>query len=44
MSTGDSWRERGRALLRDDPAAAETAAPLLAEMGTEERDDKKIEA
>ncbi|MEU5623926.1 hypothetical protein [Streptomyces tendae] len=44
MTTGDSWRERRRALLRDDPAAAETAARLLAEMGTEERDDEEIEA
>ncbi|MCX5558258.1 hypothetical protein [Streptomyces sp. NBC_00038] len=42
--TGDSWRERRRALLRDDPAAAETAARLLDELGTEDRDDEDIEA
>ncbi|WP_432157187.1 hypothetical protein [Streptomyces sp. bgisy153] len=44
MTTGDSWRERRRALLGDDPAAAETAARLLEEMGTEERDDEEVEA
>ncbi|NEC31282.1 hypothetical protein G3I20_32940 [Streptomyces sp. SID8111] len=44
MTTGDSWRERRRALLRDDPAAAETAARLLEDMGTEERDEEEIEA
>ena len=44
MTTGDSWREHRRALLRDDPHASETAARLLAEMGTEERDDEEIEA
>lgn len=41
---GDSWRERRRALLSDDPAAATTAARLLDEMGTEERSDEEIEA
>lgn len=41
---GESWRERRRALLRDDPAAAERAARLLIELGTEERDDAEIEA
>ncbi|MDX2678826.1 hypothetical protein [Streptomyces soliscabiei] len=44
MTTGDSWRAHRRALLRDDPQAAETAARLLEEMGTEERDDDEIEA
>ncbi|MEV7153538.1 hypothetical protein AB0N77_02770 [Streptomyces misionensis] len=44
MTTGDSWRERRRALLGDDPEAAEIAARLLEEMGTEERDDEEIEA
>lgn len=44
MTTGDSWRERRRALLGDDPAAAEIAARLLEEMGTEERDDEEVEA
>jgi hypothetical protein len=44
VTTGDSWREHRRALLRDDPHAAETAARLLEEMGTEERDDEEIEA
>jgi hypothetical protein len=42
--TGDSWRERRRALLGDDPAAADKAARLLDEMGTEDRDDEEIEA
>ncbi|MCX4818712.1 hypothetical protein OG883_02110 [Streptomyces sp. NBC_01142] len=43
--TGDSWRERRRALLAEDPAAAETAAArLLDDMGTEERDEEEIEA
>ncbi|MFF1297590.1 MULTISPECIES: hypothetical protein [unclassified Streptomyces] len=44
MTTGDSWRERRRAVLRDDPRAVETAARLLEEMGTEERDDEEVEA
>ncbi|WP_217140440.1 hypothetical protein [Streptomyces sp. AC627_RSS907] len=44
MTTGDSWRERRRAALRNDPEAAETAARLLEEMGTEVRDDEEIEA
>lgn len=44
MTTGDSWRERRRALLRDDPAAAEAAERLLEDMGTEERDDEEVEA
>ncbi|WP_432057034.1 hypothetical protein [Streptomyces sp. bgisy022] len=44
MTTGDSWRERRRALLRDDPVAAETAARLLDDMGTEERDEEEVEA
>jgi hypothetical protein len=44
VTTGDSWRERRRALLGDDPAAAEIAARLLEEMGTEERDDEEVEA
>ncbi|MEV5724287.1 hypothetical protein AB0N50_00415 [Streptomyces pharetrae] len=43
MTTGDSWRESRRALLRDDPVAAEAAARLLEEMGTEERDDEEVE-
>ncbi|GGZ91256.1 hypothetical protein ACFOOM_04715 [Streptomyces echinoruber] len=42
--TGESWRERRRALLAGDPAAAEAAERLLDEMGTEERDDEEIEA
>lgn len=42
--TGDSWRARRRALLGDDPAAADMAARLLEEMGTEDRDDEEIEA
>ncbi|BFO13726.1 hypothetical protein SHKM778_01140 [Streptomyces sp. KM77-8] len=42
--TGDSWRERRRALLRDDPAEAERAARLLDQLGTEDRDDEEIEA
>lgn len=44
MTTGDGWRERRRAALRNDPGAAETAARLLEEMGTEERNDEEIEA
>ncbi|MGV9288035.1 hypothetical protein [Streptomyces sp. NPDC003719] len=44
MTTGDSWRERRRAALRNDRGAAEAAARLLEEMGTEERDDEEIEA
>ncbi|MFD7463871.1 hypothetical protein [Streptomyces tendae] len=44
MTTGDSWRERRRAALRNDPEAAETAVRLLEEMGAEERDDEEIEA
>ncbi|WP_406726426.1 hypothetical protein WJ438_19715 [Streptomyces sp. GD-15H] len=42
--TGDSWRERRRALFRDDPAEAERIARLLDELGTEDRDDEEIEA
>ncbi|MEW2113830.1 hypothetical protein AB0945_01305 [Streptomyces sp. NPDC005474] len=42
--SGDSWRERRRALLRDDPGAAENTARLLDEMGIEDRDDEEIEA
>lgn len=42
--TGDSWRERRRALLRDDPAEAERAAHLLDRLGTEDRDEEEIEA
>nr|WSY53227.1 hypothetical protein OG999_25935 [Streptomyces sp. NBC_00886] len=42
--TGDSWRERRRALLRDDPGEAERAAHLLNQLGTEDRDDEEIEA
>lgn len=42
--TGDSWRERRRALLRDDPAEAERAARLLDRLGVESRDDEEIEA
>lgn len=41
---GDSWRERRRALLRNDPAGAERAARLLDQLGTEDRDDEEIEA
>ncbi|MEU5089459.1 hypothetical protein [Streptomyces sp. NPDC021356] len=44
MTSGDSWRERRRALLGDDPAAAEHAERLLEAMGTEVRDDDAIEA
>ncbi|WP_367321348.1 hypothetical protein [Streptomyces sp. HUAS ZL42] len=44
MTTGDSWRERRRALLRDDPNAAAAARRLLEEMGTEDREDAEIEA
>ncbi|MGW7304337.1 hypothetical protein ACWGI1_02015 [Streptomyces sp. NPDC054835] len=42
--TSDSWRERRRALLGGDPAAADDAARLLDELGTEDRDDEEIEA
>ncbi|WAX79187.1 hypothetical protein [Streptomyces sp. KMM 9044] len=43
--TGGIWRERGRALLRDDPAGAKRAARLLDELGTGDReDDEEIEA
>ncbi|WP_406469341.1 hypothetical protein OH738_20690 [Streptomyces hirsutus] len=42
--TGDSRRERRRALLRDDPGEAERAARLLDRLGTENRDDEEIEA
>jgi hypothetical protein len=42
--TGDSWRERRRALLRNDPGEAERAAHLLDRLGTEDRDDEEIEA
>lgn len=42
--TGDSWRERRRALLGDDPAASERAARLLDALGTEDRDNEEIEA
>jgi hypothetical protein len=41
---GDSWRERRRALLGDDPTAEDKAARLLDEMGVEDRDDEEIEA
>ncbi|GGP49483.1 hypothetical protein ACWDY7_27225 [Streptomyces calvus] len=44
MTTGDSWRERRRALLRNDPNATARAQRLLEEMGTEERDDDAVEA
>ena len=39
-----SWRERRRALMRDDPAETERAARLLDTLGTEDRDDEEIEA
>ncbi|MFD5569896.1 hypothetical protein [Streptomyces cadmiisoli] len=42
--TGDSWRERRRELLRDDPGEAERAANLLGRLGTEERDEEEIES
>ncbi len=42
--SGDSWRERRRALLRNDPGAAENTARLLDEMGIEDREDEEIEA
>ncbi|MEU5704291.1 hypothetical protein [Streptomyces aurantiacus] len=42
--TGDSWRERRRALAGDDPAETERAARLLDTLGTEDRDDEEIEA
>ncbi|PWI07213.1 hypothetical protein DIZ27_29380 [Streptomyces sp. NWU339] len=42
--TGDSWRERRRALLRDDPGETERAARLLDRLDTENRDDEEIEA
>ncbi|MEV2210789.1 hypothetical protein AB0H86_04680 [Streptomyces sp. NPDC050997] len=43
--TGDSWRERRRALREDDDSAeAERAARLLGMLGTEDRDDEEIEA
>ncbi|MFD3586011.1 hypothetical protein [Streptomyces sp. NPDC058683] len=42
--TGDSWRERRRALLGGDQAASQRAARLLDAWGTEERDDEEIEA
>ncbi|MFD9433950.1 hypothetical protein [Streptomyces sp. NPDC060002] len=43
MTTGDSWRERRRSILGAE-GAAEIAASLLEEMGTEDRDDEEIEA
>ncbi|MEV0923651.1 hypothetical protein AB0I99_00690 [Streptomyces spongiicola] len=43
MTTGDSWRERRRA-LPDGGQAAEITAALLDEMGTDDRDDEEIEA
>ncbi|WEH16661.1 hypothetical protein [Streptomyces sp. VNUA24] len=42
--TGDSWRERRRALLGDGPAEAERTARLLDALGTDDRDDEEIEA
>ena len=42
--TGDSWRERRRALHEDDPVETERAARLLDVWGTEDRDDEEIEA
>ncbi|MFG3033997.1 hypothetical protein ACGFZJ_36535 [Streptomyces sp. NPDC048253] len=42
--TGDSWRERRRALQGDDPAETERATRLLDALGTEDRDDEEIEA
>ncbi|MDX3797171.1 hypothetical protein [Streptomyces sp. AK04-3B] len=42
--TGDSWRERRRALGEDDPAEAERAAHLLNALGTEDRGEEEIEA
>ncbi|MFF0188972.1 hypothetical protein [Streptomyces sp. NPDC005244] len=43
--TGNSWRERRRELLEDDPERmADITARLLDEMGTEDRDDEEIEA
>ncbi|WP_405526141.1 hypothetical protein OG426_27750 [Streptomyces canus] len=42
--TGDSWRERRRALLQGDPDEAERTAEFLDRLGTEDRDDEEIEA
>ncbi|WP_405999120.1 hypothetical protein [Streptomyces sp. NBC_00829] len=42
--TGDSWRERRRALAGDDSAETERAARLLDALGAEDRDDEEIEA
>lgn len=42
--TGDSWLERRRALLGDDPDESERAARLLDALGTEDRDDEEVEA
>ncbi|MFG2956044.1 hypothetical protein ACGF5O_20255 [Streptomyces sp. NPDC048291] len=42
--TGDSWRERRRALQGDDPEVSRRAARLLDAWGTEERDDEEVEA
>ncbi|MFE0674441.1 hypothetical protein [Streptomyces sp. NPDC058867] len=42
--TGDSWRERRRALQGDDPAESERAARLLDALGAEDRDDEEVEA
>ncbi|GAA2256133.1 hypothetical protein GCM10010415_16280 [Streptomyces atrovirens] len=44
MTTGDSWRERRRELLRNNPTAAAAARQRLWEMGTEHRDDDEVEA
>lgn len=44
MTAEGSWRERRRALLRDDPTAAANTRRLLEEMGTEDRDEAAIEA
>ncbi|CAL9482896.1 hypothetical protein SUDANB145_03060 [Streptomyces sp. enrichment culture] len=44
MTTGDSWRERRRALLANDPNATRSTQRLLREMGTEDREDDEVEA
>ncbi|MFJ5103808.1 hypothetical protein [Streptomyces sp. NPDC088554] len=44
MTTGESWRDQRRAHLARDSTAADRAARLLDEMGTDERDDDEVEA
>jgi hypothetical protein len=44
MTHGDSWREKRRTEMAGDARAAESAARLLDEMETEERDEEEVEA